>query len=87
MVQEAKKNISKRYLKTGGGPQPKVKQASEFIIEIHWDNSPMFWGIDGGIESGVSGRERTTRVQPLSDTTTRQNASAAELDNCSGKSQ
>ncbi|KAI2646096.1 Myb-related transcription factor, partner of profilin [Labeo rohita] len=47
MVQEAKKEIFKRKKPaTGGGPK--------IIIEIYGDESPMFWGIPGGRESGVS---------------------------------
>lgn len=55
MVQEAKKEIFKRKNPaTGGGPSPKLKRTTEMIIEIYGDESPMFWGIPGGRESGVS---------------------------------
>uniref|UniRef100_A0A8C1Y2S6 Myb/SANT-like DNA-binding domain-containing protein n=1 Tax=Cyprinus carpio TaxID=7962 RepID=A0A8C1Y2S6_CYPCA len=64
MVQEAKKEIFKRKNPaTGGGPSPKLKRTTEMIIEIYGDESPMFWGIPGGRESGVSGRTLPTAVE------------------------
>jgi hypothetical protein len=56
-----KKDIFKRKNPaTGGGPAPKLKRTTEMIIEIYGDESPMFWGIPGGRESGVSGRTLPT---------------------------
>ncbi|MGH0178012.1 UNVERIFIED_CONTAM: hypothetical protein FKN15_076376 [Acipenser sinensis] len=54
MVQDAKKEIFKRkHPRTGGGPPSKLKRTTELVIEIFGEESPMFWGIAGGRESGV----------------------------------
>ncbi|XP_051980727.1 uncharacterized protein LOC127642006 [Xyrauchen texanus] len=56
MVQDAKKEIFRRkYPKTGGGPQEKLKDTTEMVMTIYGGQSPMFWGISGGRESGVCG--------------------------------
>ncbi|XP_026076046.1 uncharacterized protein LOC113054602 [Carassius auratus] len=60
MVQDAKKEIFKRkYPKTGGGPQEKLKDTTEMVMNIYGGQSPMFWGISGGRESGVCGAVNT----------------------------
>lgn len=55
MVQEAKKELYKRKNPgTGGGALKKLKVTTEMVIEIYGGESPLFWGVKGGKESGVA---------------------------------
>ncbi|MGH0125167.1 UNVERIFIED_CONTAM: hypothetical protein FKN15_032120 [Acipenser sinensis] len=68
MVQDAKKEIFKRkHPTTGRGPPSKLKQTTELVIEIFGEESPMFWGIAGGRESGVCVSQREAPPVSISD--------------------